>query len=153
MKLRRHTYKDWVRQIHNGREESALDLAWKTRVQDEVDEHNQLYAASTFLDCSKCYERVNHKHAQDLLTQAGAPASLINMVLGMYQGERYIKVHGRVIRTGEFQQGIIAVCSWAKDILNTIISNIKKTARPPGSPRGTMLTTSCYMKYPTTSPP
>ena len=27
MKIRRHTYKDWVRQIHNGREESALDLA------------------------------------------------------------------------------------------------------------------------------
>ena len=27
MKIRRYTYKGWVRQLHNGREESALDLA------------------------------------------------------------------------------------------------------------------------------
>ena len=56
------------------------------------------------------------------------------MVLGMYQGERYIKVHGRVIRTGEFQQGIIAGCSWAKDILKTIISKIKKDCGAAGLP-------------------
>ena len=134
MKIRRHTYKYWVRQIHNGREESALDLAWKTRVQDEVDEHNQLYTASTFLDCSKCYERVNRYKAQGLLTQTGAPASLVNLVLGIYQGQRCIKIHGRTIPTGQFQQGIIAGCSWAKDILKTLISAIKKDCDAAGLP-------------------
>merc|ERR1712110_1034050 len=48
------------------------------------------------------------------------------MVLSMYQGTRYIKVHGRTIHTGEFQQGIIAGCSWAKDILKVLIGDIKK---------------------------
>ena len=118
-----------------------------------MDEHNGLYAVSTFLDCSKCYERVNHKRAQDLLVQAGAPASLVNMALGIYQGERYIKVHGRTIRTGEFQQGIIAGCSWAKDILKTLISKIKKIVRPQACPCATTRTISCSAKYPTTSPP
>ena len=56
------------------------------------------------------------------------------MVLGMRQGERYVKVHGRVIRTGDFQQGIIAGCSWAKDILKTIISKIKHDCEAAGLP-------------------
>ena len=56
------------------------------------------------------------------------------MVLGMYQGERYIKVHGRVIRTGDFKHGIIAGCSWAKDILKTIIRKIKNDCDAAGLP-------------------
>ena len=78
-----------------------------------------------FLDCSKCYERVNRKKAQDLLSQAGAPASLINVALGIYQGRRYLKVHGQTVATGLFCQGVIAGCSWAKDILKVLIADIK----------------------------
>ena len=132
MKIRRQSYQSWTREIHHGREESALDLAWKTRVQDEIDESNGLYTITSFLDCSKCYERVNHRVAQDLLLGADAPPSLVNMILSMYQGDRYIKVHGQTIHAGKFHQGIIAGCSWAKDILKVLIADIKSSCADLG---------------------
>ena len=45
-------------------------------VQGEVDERNGLYAISTFLDCSKRYERVTHKRAQERRHAGSKPRTL-----------------------------------------------------------------------------
>ena len=58
----------------------------------------------------------------------------MNLVLGIYQGRRYVKAHGRTIRTGDFKQGIIAGCSWAKGILKMPIGDIKEDCDAAGLP-------------------
>ena len=43
-----------------------------------------------------------------------------------------MKVHGQTVPTSQFQRGVVAGCSWAKDILKALISDIKERCAEVG---------------------
>lgn len=49
-----------------------------------------------FLDCSKCFQRVNHALAGTRAIVSGLVVSVANTALDMYDRFRHVKVHGAV---------------------------------------------------------
>ena len=74
------------------------------------------------LDCSKCYERVEHRTAAARAVETGFPDTVLNLVMNMYSGPRLIRAHGAVSRTATGYHGLIAGCSFAKDLLKAFLT-------------------------------
>ena len=73
------------------------------------------------LDCSKCYERVSHGVAGQRAVAAGFPDTIMNLIMHMYSGPRRLRAHGAISDTTHGHTGLIAGCSFAKDILKTFL--------------------------------
>ena len=81
--------------------------------------HHTLLA---LLDCSKCYERVEHRTAAARAEASGFPDTVLNLVMNMYSGPRLIRAHGAVSRPATGHHGLIAGCSFAKDLLKAFLA-------------------------------
>eukprot|EP00971_Amphidinium_carterae_P012005 236855-Amphidinium_carterae.1 len=69
--------------------------------------------AAVFLDCSKCYERVNLDLLEEFARQAGFPSQALALALDMYKGLRRILVNGAPSEPVEASSGIPAGCGIA----------------------------------------
>ena len=65
-------------------------------MQDEVDEHNGHYTISVFLDCSKCYDRVQHDELDSRASALGFPDLLLVLCLDMYSAPKHTRVSGAI---------------------------------------------------------
>ena len=60
------------------------------------------------------------------MIQTGCHPKIANLVMGLYQGQRRIKLHGAASRTLRAKAGIIAGCAFAKDVLKAFLEAIKE---------------------------
>ena len=125
MAVRKPATKAWAENIHGGRNASALELAWKTGVQDEQAIRNGTRKIVALLDCSKCYERVPHKLAGQIAGENKCPAQIVDLVMDMYAALRRVKVHNVVSDTATGTNGLAAGCAYAKDILEGYLKDIE----------------------------
>ena len=129
MAIRKEQARDWSLAIHGGAHEGAAAMASRSRAQAEITHWEGKHTITAFLDCSKCYERIEHETAGKRATSSGCPASIINMAMSIYSGPRYIRVHGAVAKPARGRHGLIAGCSFAKDILKAFLVPISALAR------------------------
>ena len=83
---------------------------------------------TTFLDCSKCYGRIEHQTAATRCVEDGCPRNIANLVFNMYGAKRRLRVHGVVSDEIVGNTGIIAGCAFAKDILKSFLRPLDKMA-------------------------
>jgi len=118
--------KRWRQRISAEPNRGAVELAWRARVQDELAQYHGRHRITTFLDCSKCYERVSHKESRRAAVEAGLPPSVANLVWDLYGGPRRIRVHGAVGKEHRPANGLVAGCPAAKDILEAYLGPIAR---------------------------
>ena len=135
MVLRKAEFSGWSRALHGGHHVGAADLAGQVRREEEYAAWRGCHSFTAYLDCSKCYERIDHSTARARAEAAGLPSRLGRMIFAMYGGERRVKVHGAVSRAGRFMRGLVAGCSFAKDVLKAFLSP-PSAGRPPWAVAG-----------------
>ena len=121
MATRREEVRKW--EIGRGMHESdilgasALEAAWDVAADFEAAEALNENIVGVFLDCSKCYERIPHARLQEEVSRTGFPQRLANLAIGMYAGERYIRVGEAVAQPVKGSSGILPGCGLAVALL------------------------------------
>ena len=128
MAIRKQDTRQWSLQIHGGKHQGAAALACHTRAQVELAAWKGQSVLMALLDCSKCYERVEHLTAAQRAVDSGCPDTVVNMSMDIYSARRLIRVHGAVARPTAGHHGLIAGCSFAKDYLKSFLGPIAKHA-------------------------
>ena len=121
MAARRIDAKDWSLSIHGGKHLGAAALAYDTQVRIEKAHWAGEHVLIAFLDCSKCYERIEHSIAGQDTVATGCPDTIANMVFHQYAGNRIVRAHGAAAKPLQGNHGLIAGCSYAKDILKAFL--------------------------------
>ena len=129
MAIRREQARPWSLRIHGGTHEGAAAMACRSRAQTEIAHWEGKHTITAYLDCSKCYERIEHETAGHRAVDSGCPVAIINMAMSIYSGPRYIRVHGAVAKPARGRHGLIAGCSFAKDILKAFLIPTAALAR------------------------
>ena len=121
MVIRKQHLSTWSRTLHGGRHKGAAELAACTRIDMELASWRGLFTLLALLDCSKCYERVAHALAGQRAVDAGFPDTILNLIFNMYSGPRRLRAHGAISNTTTGHHGLIAGCSFAKDLLKAFL--------------------------------
>ena len=121
MAIRKRDLRQWSLQLHGGRHLGAAHLACLTQVDMELAHYRGFHTLFALLDCSKCYERIEHRTAGTRAHQSGCPDTALNMIMSAYSGSRLLRAHGAVALPAHGQHGLIAGCSFAKDVLKAFL--------------------------------
>eukprot|EP00972_Heterocapsa_arctica_P038432 5660606-Heterocapsa_arctica.AAC.1 len=68
MAIRKCRVKQWALKLNDGRFTSPETLVWE---RGELAKIRGKYFSAAYIDCSKCYERVNHKVAANAAIKTG----------------------------------------------------------------------------------
>eukprot|EP00972_Heterocapsa_arctica_P010387 1527918-Heterocapsa_arctica.AAC.1 len=71
MAVRKCRVKQWALKLNDGRFTSPETLVWGTAARGELANIRGTYVSAAYIDCSKCYERVNHKVAAEAAIETG----------------------------------------------------------------------------------
>ena len=96
MVIRKQHLSAWSKTLHSGRHQGAAELATRTRIDMELDHWRGLFTLLALLDCSKCYERVEHFVAGHRAIASGFPDTVLNLIMHMYSGTRRLRAHGSI---------------------------------------------------------
>ena len=119
--VRRQVTKDWSLRIHNGRHLGASAMAYNIQYRVEMAHWRGQAAILAFLDRSKCCEWVPHRPGAQNAVDSGLQDRIANMVLAQHAGNRVLHApssSGRMVSGGH---GLIAGCSFAKDLLKSFL--------------------------------
>lgn len=141
--------KQWLLDLHDGRNAAAATLAARTRPSIEVARHEGKHTLLAFLDCSTCYERVGHALDGERAAASGMQGRVADMVFVMYQGDRHVRAHGAVAQPRRGNHGLVAGCAFPKDILKAFLRPLKEEC-PGGRPRDYVGDTILQMQGDTT---
>ena len=86
MAIRKTHTRDWSLKIHGGKHEGAAAMACRTRIHTEVSMWKGQETLSTFLDCSKCYERIEQYVVVQRAICSGFPITIGNLNASIYSG-------------------------------------------------------------------
>lgn len=96
-------------------------MAFRTAAPSELAQWWGDFTLAAFLDCSNCCERIEHRMAGYRVIASGMPTQVINLVMDAYGGSRLARVHGAVAHLVHGAHGLIAGCSFAKDVLRSFL--------------------------------
>ena len=129
MAARRCQAREWSLQIHGGSHIGAAGMAYQTHTTMELAHWRGHHVAVALVDCSKCYERVEHLQAQEDAYQTGCPADIVNSAFAHYSGTRILRANGAVGPAVTGAHGIIASCAHAKDILKAFLLPVAQATK------------------------
>eukprot|EP00971_Amphidinium_carterae_P337072 6473724-Amphidinium_carterae.1 len=101
----------------------ALDEAFSLAAEAERATVQAERFAAVFLDCSKCYERVDLALLEKSAVEAGFPLEALKLALDMYRGRRRILVNGALSEPVVATSGIPAGCGLAVDLLHAFLQH------------------------------
>ncbi len=110
--------------LGRGAEEAAWELALQAESYNATGEHT----VGCFLDCSKCYERVNFDQLLAECTKKGFPARIANLAVNMYSGTRYIRFEGTYGPGVKATCGIMPGCPVAVALLKAYLKEVGEVA-------------------------
>ena len=106
----------------------AEEAAWELALQAECFNANGESIVGCFLDCSKCYERVNFDMLLEECIRKGFPAKIANLAVNMYSGTRYIRFEGTYGPGIRATCGIMPGCPVAVALLKAYLKEVVETA-------------------------
>eukprot|EP00971_Amphidinium_carterae_P212065 4207948-Amphidinium_carterae.1 len=101
----------------------ALDEAFTLAAEAERATARGEPFAAVFLDCSKCYERVDLDKLERAAEAARFPLEALRLALDMYRGRRRILVNGALSEAVVATSGIPAGCGLAVDLLHAFLQH------------------------------
>eukprot|EP00972_Heterocapsa_arctica_P098675 14561337-Heterocapsa_arctica.AAC.1 len=108
MAVRKCRVKQWALDLNDGRFTSPETLVWEIPARGELATLRGKYFSAAYIDCSKCYERVNHKAAATAAIETGCDPTI---------------VHKANTQPIEANGGILAGCAFAVNILKAMIKH------------------------------
>eukprot|EP00972_Heterocapsa_arctica_P078070 11515556-Heterocapsa_arctica.AAC.1 len=77
--------------LNDGRFSSPETLVWAIAARAELARLTGKYFSAAYIDCSKCYERVDHKVASAAAVKTGCNSAMVALSFGMYKTPRIIQ--------------------------------------------------------------
>eukprot|EP00972_Heterocapsa_arctica_P048295 7122495-Heterocapsa_arctica.AAC.1 len=77
MAIRKCRVKQWALKLNDGRFTSPETLVWEIAARGELAKIRGEYFSAAYIDCSKCYERVNHKAAATAAINTGCDPAIV----------------------------------------------------------------------------
>ena len=121
MAIRKCRVKQWALNLNDGKFSSPETLVWEIAAKGELAKIKGKYFAAAYIDCSKCYERVNHKAAAQAAIDTGCDPIIAALSFNMYKQPRILQVHKSNTQPIEAEGGILAGCAYAVTVLKAMI--------------------------------
>ena len=121
MAIRKCRVKQWALNLNEGKFSSPETLVWEIAAKGELAKIKGKYFAAAYIDCSKCYERVNHKAAAQAAIDTGCDPIIAALSFNMYKQPRILQVHKSNTQPIEAEGGILAGCAYAVTVLKAMI--------------------------------
>eukprot|EP00972_Heterocapsa_arctica_P080884 11920979-Heterocapsa_arctica.AAC.1 len=80
-------------QLNDGRFSSPETVVWEIAARGELARLKGMHFVAAYIDCSKCFERVNHKLAAEAAVATGCNRTIVTLAFGMYRKLRVTQVH------------------------------------------------------------
>eukprot|EP00972_Heterocapsa_arctica_P024486 3612427-Heterocapsa_arctica.AAC.1 len=77
MAIRKSKVRQWAIKLNDGRFTSPETLVWEIAARGELATIRGKYFSAAYIDCSKCYERVNHKVAATAAVDTGCNPTIV----------------------------------------------------------------------------
>eukprot|EP00972_Heterocapsa_arctica_P101220 14921028-Heterocapsa_arctica.AAC.1 len=77
--------------LNDGRFSSPETLLWEIAARGELARLKGRHFAAAYIDCSKCYERVEHKVAANAAVKKGRNSTIVSLSFAMYRIPRVIQ--------------------------------------------------------------
>eukprot|EP00972_Heterocapsa_arctica_P061094 9006983-Heterocapsa_arctica.AAC.1 len=71
MAVRKSKVRQWVIKLNDGRFTSPETLVWEIAARGELANIRGKHFSAAYIDCSKCYERVDHNSAATAAVKTG----------------------------------------------------------------------------------
>eukprot|EP00972_Heterocapsa_arctica_P036272 5338036-Heterocapsa_arctica.AAC.1 len=84
--------KQWAMKLNDGRFNLLGTLVWEIAAKGEFARLKGRHFAAAYIDCSKCYERVEHKVAAKAAVTTGCNSTIVSLSFSMYRTPRVIQV-------------------------------------------------------------
>jgi hypothetical protein len=121
MAVRKSKVKQWAIKLNDGRFTSPGTLVWEIASRAEMAAIRGKHFSAAYMDCSKCYERVDHKIAAEAALKTGCNPTIVALSFQMYKTDRIIQVHKSNTDPIGAQRGILAGCAYAVHYLKAMI--------------------------------
>eukprot|EP00972_Heterocapsa_arctica_P052312 7695671-Heterocapsa_arctica.AAC.1 len=91
MAVRKCRVKQWALKLNDGRFTSPETLVWEIAARGELAKTRGTYFSAAYIDCSKCYERANHKVAATATIETGCDPTIVALSFNMYKTPRILQ--------------------------------------------------------------
>eukprot|EP00972_Heterocapsa_arctica_P041065 6052620-Heterocapsa_arctica.AAC.1 len=77
MAVRKSKVKQWAMKLNHGRFSSPETLVWEIAARGELAEIRGKHTSAAYIDCSKCYERVDDRAAATAAVNTGCNSNIV----------------------------------------------------------------------------
>eukprot|EP00972_Heterocapsa_arctica_P103327 15225480-Heterocapsa_arctica.AAC.1 len=77
MAVRKGKVRQWAIKLNDGRFTSPETLVWEIAARGQLAKIRGKYCSAAYIDCSKCYERVDHKVAANVAVDTGCNPTIV----------------------------------------------------------------------------
>eukprot|EP00972_Heterocapsa_arctica_P011007 1612948-Heterocapsa_arctica.AAC.1 len=88
MAVRKSKVRQRAMKLNDGRFSSPETLVWTISARGELDNIKGKHFSAAYIDCSKCYERVDHKTAATAAVKTGCNSTIVALSFDMYNTSR-----------------------------------------------------------------
>eukprot|EP00972_Heterocapsa_arctica_P114683 16443689-Heterocapsa_arctica.AAC.1 len=77
MAVRKSRVKQWAMKLNNGRVSSPETLVWEIAARGELARLTGKPFSAAYIECSKCYDRVDHKIVSTAAVKTGCNSTIV----------------------------------------------------------------------------
>eukprot|EP00972_Heterocapsa_arctica_P005678 837928-Heterocapsa_arctica.AAC.1 len=121
MAVRKSKVKQWAMKLNDGRFSCPETLVWEIAARGELARLTGKHFPAAYIDCSKCYERADHKVAATAAVKTGCNSTIVALSFELYRSPRVIQVHKSNTEALPANRGILAGCGYAVHYLKAMI--------------------------------
>eukprot|EP00972_Heterocapsa_arctica_P010340 1519631-Heterocapsa_arctica.AAC.1 len=121
MAFRRRRVKQWAMQPNDGSFSSPETLVWEMYAGGELTRLKGMHFVAAYIDCRKCYERVNHNVVAEAVVATGCNSTIVSLAFGMYRKPRVIQAHKANTEGVPANRVMLAGCGYAVHLLKAMI--------------------------------
>eukprot|EP00972_Heterocapsa_arctica_P100988 14885453-Heterocapsa_arctica.AAC.1 len=121
MVARKSKVKQWAMKLNDGMFSSHETLVWEIAARGELAKTRGKHFPAAYIDCSKCYERVDHRFPATAAVKTECNSTIVALSFDMYRTSRIIQVHKSNTQPIEANRGILAGCGYAVHYVEAMI--------------------------------
>eukprot|EP00972_Heterocapsa_arctica_P062524 9219147-Heterocapsa_arctica.AAC.1 len=85
MAVRKNQVRQWAIKLNGGRFTLPETLVWEIAARGELAQIRGQHFSAAYIDCSKCYERVDHNSAASAAVETGCNSTIVALSFDMYK--------------------------------------------------------------------
>eukprot|EP00972_Heterocapsa_arctica_P089094 13138808-Heterocapsa_arctica.AAC.1 len=121
MVVKKRRVKQWAMQLNDGRFSSPETLVSEIGARGELARLKKTHFVAAYLDCSKCYERVDHKVAAEAAVVTGCNRTIVALAFSMYRKPSVRPVYKANTEEIPANRGILAGCGFSVHVWKAMV--------------------------------